>query len=214
MSIVNGYRNRGLSTPIDDGVLLRAGVSESLVPRTLRALQQLELIDEGGKPTPRLEGLRTATSEEFQATLAEAVRAAYADVFAFTDPARDDETRVTDAFRVYKPVSMRPRMISLFMGLCEEAGIIPPKAKTGRSGTKVSGGATKRAAPPAATRPATARHNVRTSDGGLVPEGILGFIRDIQWGGVTQEKREQIAKTFPVLLDLYLPTVPEDGTEQ
>lgn len=125
LAVINGFRDRGLATPFTPEVLLRAGVTDSLVPRTLNSLQVLDLIDEGGNPTAQLEGLRRAKTDEFKVRLEEVVRSVYAEVFQFTDPAKDDANRVTDAFRVYEPSGQRGRMVSLFMGLCEAAGILP-----------------------------------------------------------------------------------------
>ena len=71
MQVITAFRDRGLSTPITSDVLLRASINESLVPRTLRGLQLLELIDDAGNPTPALEGLRRARSEDFRKRLAE-----------------------------------------------------------------------------------------------------------------------------------------------
>ena len=46
--IINRYRDRGMQTPITTEVLERAGISESLISRTLQALYVLDLIDENG----------------------------------------------------------------------------------------------------------------------------------------------------------------------
>lgn len=125
LAVISGFRDRGLATPFTPEVLLRAGVSDSLVQRTINSLEGLDLIDEGGNPTAQLEGLRRAKTDEFKARLEEVVRSAYAEVFQFTDPAKDDATRVADAFRSYQPIGQRGRMVTLFMGLCEAAGIVP-----------------------------------------------------------------------------------------
>ena len=123
-SFIDAYRNRPLPTPIDAAVLGRVGIAETIVPRTLQALKLLDLLDVGGNPTTALQDLRKAGSQEFRVRLAEIIRAAYADVFTYSDPATDDHARIEDAFRSYEPVSMRPRMVRLFLGLCAEAGII------------------------------------------------------------------------------------------
>jgi hypothetical protein len=216
IDIIDRYRNKGLSTPISAEVLARVGVTDSLIPRTLKSLQQLDLIGEDGRPTAQLEGLRRATTEEFKPRLADVVRSAYADVFQFADPATDDETRVTDAFRLYNPVSMRPRMISLFLGLCEAAGIIPEReAKTTRSGTGKKPAAKRTSDTARPQRAATVRYNVRTDDGlGLVPEPILGLIRAIPLDGWTQARRDKFISTFEHVLDFAIPILDHEPRDQ
>src|SRR5277367_1864096 len=63
---IDRYRNRGMTAPIDAEVLARAGVSDSLIPRTLQTLYVLELIGEDGKPTETLEALRRSPEPEFK----------------------------------------------------------------------------------------------------------------------------------------------------
>jgi len=126
LSVVERFRERGLTTPFTLDVLTRAGVSESLAPRTLQSLKILDLIDDAGNPTPTLEGLRRAPSSEYQTRLQEFLRGAYPEVFGFVDPATDSEDRIRDAFRLYEPHGQQVRMVSLFMGLAEAAGFRAP----------------------------------------------------------------------------------------
>jgi hypothetical protein len=124
ISIIEGYRDRGLQTPFTLDVLMRAGITESLAPRTLKSLMNLDLIDGDGQPTAEFQQLRKASSAEYKKRLTAIIRAAYANVFQFTDPASDPPEKVRDAFRHYTPVGQQERMVSLFIGLCEYAGII------------------------------------------------------------------------------------------
>jgi hypothetical protein len=128
LGIVDRFRSKGLPTPIDAEVLGRAGVSLSLIPRTLQALRLLDLIDESGAPTDTLESIRLAPEAEYPATLAKWLEATYADVLQFVDPATATESNLTDAFRSYQPQGQQPRMITLFTGLFRAAGIGPEKA--------------------------------------------------------------------------------------
>jgi hypothetical protein len=131
MSVINRVRERGLPTPITLDVLTRTGVSDSLAPRTLQTLKILDLIDEDGNPTATLEGLRLAPGAELQARLQDFVRAAYPEVFAYIDPAVDTPEQIRDAFRPYEPHGQQVRMLSLFLGLVEAAGMRPPAVNGG-----------------------------------------------------------------------------------
>lgn len=123
VDLIERYRNRGLPSPVTADVLLRAGIPQSLVSRTLYALQVLDLIDEQGAPTKTFEGIRLAPEAEYKQRLSEWLQSAYADVLKFVDPAVDDEIKVRDAFRSYQPVGQQSRMISLFLGLLGAAGM-------------------------------------------------------------------------------------------
>ena len=130
LELIKRHRTRGLPSPVNSEVLERAGVSDSLIPRTLQTLQILELVGRDGKPTETFEGIRLAPEGEYQQRLGEWLKATYADVFSFVDPSEDDETSVRDAFRSYKPVGQQPRMVTLFLTLCRAAGLVadkPPK---------------------------------------------------------------------------------------
>ncbi len=144
MTVIDAFRNRPVPTPITVEVAKRIGITDSLAHRTVQALRLLDLLDDDGNPTTAFEDLRKAGEDEFRDRLADVVRAAYADLFAYRDPTTDDPTKIVDAFRAYKPHSMRNQMARLFLGLCEEADIItakpqvPVQPTTRRAGTTVS----------------------------------------------------------------------------
>ncbi len=135
LSLVDRYRKKGLPTPISAETLGRSGVSNSLIPRCLYALKVLDLIDESGRATSILEGLRLAPEAEYKSRLADWLSAAYGDALVFVDPATSDETQIRDAFRMYNPVGQQDRMVSLFIGLFRAAGVIAdgkrPRSKPG-----------------------------------------------------------------------------------
>ena len=151
--------------------------------------------------------------------MAEVVRAAYQEVFIFVDPESDTEERIRDAFRVYEPLGQLNRMVSLFLGLCVEAGLRP--ATSIRS-----------ARPQQSSRPAQARPSVEASrrrrDGGESPNAwsavkgpasqgtgkapqihpaIVGLLNDlpVRWGAWTVAERDGFMQTFPPHCGSLLP---------
>jgi len=135
LTVIRRLRERGLPERLGLGELQTIGIPAGNAPRTLAALRFLGLVDEDGQRTQALERLDRATTEEYPQVLAEIVRAAYTPVFTIVDPAQDSDIALHDAFRPYEPKRQRPRMITLFLGLCREAGIVPggPPARRART---------------------------------------------------------------------------------
>ncbi len=156
VGIIEGYRKTGFGgLPVTDATIERGGVSKSLIPRTKAALRRLDLIDEEGRPTDQFETLKNAPGDEFLPRLGEWLRSTYAPIFAFCDPSSATAAEVEDAFRGYKPEGQRPRMTSLFLGLCEYAKIIEsapskPRGRHAQAGTQPK---TAAAAKPPTTPP-------------------------------------------------------------
>jgi hypothetical protein len=212
LSFIDSYRNKALPSPITVEVLGRAGVNDSLVPRTLKTLEVLGLIDDTGKPTDALNGLRKAAQADFQARLADVVRGAYAEVLQYVDPATDDTSRIADQFRHFEPIGQLSRMVTLFLGLCVAAGII-------------SEGATRKAAANPAPRPArrtvpvprrepsvSPAANVRSLDGGTIPPALMGVLAALPTSGDgwTKARRDEFVKMFQSVLDFTIPVQPTD----
>lgn len=141
LAVIEAFRERSPRTPMTvDNLALIDGVSESIAPRTLQAMKLLDLLDDEGEPTPALMGLKEAGRNEFPIRLAEVVKEAYADIFAYHDPTTADPADIQDAFRVYRPSSMRDRMVRLFYGLCEASNIIgaAPRVESGTRSPKAA----------------------------------------------------------------------------
>jgi hypothetical protein len=194
-------------------VLARAGISESLIPRTLYALRALDLIDEGGAPTPIFETLRLAPENEYQKRQEDWLKAAYADVFSFVDPTTDDETRVRDAFRSYQPIAQQSRMVTLFQGLCVAAGLMPEKKSESKPrAIPVRATATIRHVAP--RTPATATRKSlfapalqHQEPSRSLPPALSGLLKAIPDAsrGWTQTDRDKFYSTFGTVLDFSIP---------
>jgi Family of unknown function (DUF5343) len=217
LDIMGRYRNRGLPSPVNAEVLGRAGISDSLIARTLAALETLDLINAEGNPTPTLEGIRLAPEAEYKKRLEDWLKSAYADVFSFVDPTKDGETRVRDAFRSYRPVGQQDRMVTLFMGLCSAAGLIAEKPAPARA-----------ARPSNPALPPRVRESVKrfvqervikpaqppsTSLG--LPAPLAGLLASLPADGQgwTAPKRDQFLTTFQAVLDFCIPILPHEPDE-
>ncbi|HEY5409401.1 MAG TPA: DUF5343 domain-containing protein [Caulobacteraceae bacterium] len=208
LGIVGRHRDKGLPTPISGDVLARAGILPSLIPRTLSALQGLDLIDADGKPTDVLEGLRLAPEAEYSSRLAEWLKGAYADALQWLDPTTGDETAVRAAFRNYTPHGQQGRMVTLFMGLFKAAGVTPDKASGGAAPReKVDRAATPklRAQTKAKQNGAAAAKVVKLD--GVFPPALAGLLASLPTRGQawTQAQRDTFVTTFGVVLDFCFP---------
>ncbi|MFL5386481.1 MAG: DUF5343 domain-containing protein [Longimicrobiaceae bacterium] len=239
LSIINRYRERGLPNPITLEVLTRAGVTDSLAPRTLQTLRILDLIDGDGTPSETLEGLRSAPSTEFQARMQDFVRGAYPEVFTYVNPSVDDLEQIRDAFRPYKPHGQQARMVSLFVGLLEAAGLREPAVNgagepvqrrpplkrgaplPGTRSRKASSGANG-GAPPAQGTPAPPPAPLATpvvppmpqgsTDTADAPPAVLGLLRELPKDGKTWSpgQQQRFLAAFTAVIQLLYPA---EGTD-
>lgn len=121
---ITRFRERGLPAPLTPQALETIGVATTMAPRTLQTLQFLGLLDGENNPTELFQRIKRASTDEYQGQLAEVVRGAYIRVFSIVDPAADGDIAIADAFRAFEPSKQRVKMVSLFRGLCAEAGIM------------------------------------------------------------------------------------------
>lgn len=217
LEIIKRYRNKGLPTPVTSDVLARAGISDSLLPRVLQALQTLDLIDDDGRPTQVLEGIRRAPEGEYQQRLRDWLTAAYADALAFIDPETADETAIRDAFRSYQPIGQQPRMVTLFSGLFQAAGVGKDKDKPLSAPRKSAGGAKPRPAaaaakPRAQTAERTGGSGQMSINSGSLPPALAGLLASLPatGSGWTQDSRDRFVQTFAAVLDFCFPVREDD----
>ena len=208
MEIVQRYQARGLPTPINGEVLARAGISDSLIPRTLQALETLDLINAEGVPTQVFEDIRRAPEAEYQQRLREWLNRAYAEALQFVDPATADEVAIRDAFRNYNPFGQVSRMVTLFTGLFKAAGV----------GLEKAAQASRK---PAAASPPKARTGMKSLQGlarrvsagdqtpkpGTLPPALAGLMASLppEGKGWTQAKRDSFMAAFGTILDFCFP---------
>jgi hypothetical protein len=174
-------------------------------------LTTLELITEEGIPTDTFEAIRRAPEGEYQQRLADWLRAVYAEVFSYVDPAKDDETAVRDAFRGYHPIGQQPRMVSLFLTLCGAAGIAPEKPTQPRPGARWG----KPNSPSTVTR-TPAKKQLKQTKGTALPSGnipapLAGLLSQLPEEGHhwTKVRRDKFVETFGAVLDFCFPV--DDG---
>lgn len=208
VSLIERHRQKGLPTPINGDVLARAGVSDSLIPRTLQALVALDLITEDGKPTDVLDGLRLAAESDYKLRFTEWLQSAYADALSFVDPAVDDEIKIRDAFRSYSPIGQQARMVTLFTGLFEASGTRQAKPRAMPKKAEQSSRPPKRAAGRTKTPPAKQRDERKLGNTeGAVPPAIAGLLASLPPSGDswTKEERDRFVTTFSAVLDFCFP---------
>ncbi|MGA8402920.1 MAG: DUF5343 domain-containing protein, partial [Stellaceae bacterium] len=213
IDLIRRHRSRGLPTPVNSDVLIRAGVSGSLVPRTLQALQALDLIDEGGAPSAVLEGIRLAPEAEYQQRVGDWLRAAYADALQFVDPATATDSEIRDAFRNYNPIGQQDRMVTLFAGLFREAGIGPERQRASNASVKPTANRPFKVKPRPTPKvnPTRVQPPPANEGGGTLPQPIAGLLTSLPRNGAgwSQVTRDRFMTTFGAVLDFCIPIVEE-----
>jgi Family of unknown function (DUF5343) len=225
MGLIERHRNKGLPSPVDADVLARAGISDSLIPRTLQALNSLDLLTEDGKPSDVLEGLRLAAESEYTGRLVVWLKSAYADALNFVDPATEDEIRIRDAFRSYKPTGQQSRMVTLFIGLFTSAGVIPERLRPITRQTRQSQAPKARAKTNLASKIADTPRQVEPYAGNIgmplgisssLPPAIAGLLASLPKVGTgwTKERRDAFHMTFGSVMDFCFPIVEQNDIDE
>jgi hypothetical protein len=216
LSVVDRARDRGLPNPVSKDVLIRSGVAETLVPRTFHALQLLELINEEGAWTENLESLRRAPESELQTRFAEIVRVVYGDAFQYIDPSKDSATAIRDAFRSYKPHGQQERMVMLFLGLCQRAGILTEESPAKVASREVRPKSrvismTPQTKPKPKSKPDASAPAIGN---GNLPPPLAGLLATLPQSGWTKNERERFVTAFNAMLDYVIPIRAESTLEE
>lgn len=122
--IVRNFRDRDVPETLGPEALAQLGVTEGLVGRILQSLEFLGLVAEDSSTTPEFRAISTKSDEEYKELLSSLIRNAYGGIFRIVNLATVSERDLYNAFRPYSPAGQRSRMVTLFRGLCREAGIL------------------------------------------------------------------------------------------
>jgi Family of unknown function (DUF5343) len=160
--VLEAFRDTGLGGgPVTVDLIGRMGIGDEVARRVVQSLRLLGLIDKDGQATENLTAFRHAPSGEYKQLLAEQLYDVYAPVFAVTGKnlAAKTPNEVEDAFRRFQPASLRKRMVTLFLGLCQYAGIVET-VPARKPGPKLNNGGRQ----PAAKKTATAKRGGHKND--------------------------------------------------
>jgi hypothetical protein len=213
IAIIRRFRERGLPETLTLQEIVRVGVSEGNVSRTLQALKFLKLVDEEGHRTQTFDRLGRVPTSEYAEVLGETIKDAYQDVFTIVDPAEATDVEINDAFRYYQPQAQRGRMVTLFISLCRESGLVaggPPETRK-RSRIAIEG---KNVVSSHSTRKSYIEPSVMiepTSITNTVTVGVKEYMLlqdllqqlpiDRKW---TQEKRDRWLQAFTANIDFLI----------
>lgn len=151
--VLKTYRKRDVPDALDKPLLIQIGVPDGLLNRTWQALVFLGLIDADGTTTKEFKALRYATDDDYPNAFRAILEKAYAQIFSVLDPATATEVQLNNAFHPYSPLGQRSRMVTLFLGLCQEAAIpvsVTPRSRTTQAEAGKAKPAARRGGTPAA----------------------------------------------------------------
>lgn len=191
VTIMEAFRERGLPGPINGDVLIKVGVPESLVRRTLQSLRDLELIGKNGNPTEVWTALRqTRGDEEYRARLQAWLRDVYQDILTYGDPSRDSLSQIQEAFRTYQPAGQRKAMAALLVGLWRYAGLPLLASENGTSAR----GPVQRPRRPQTRQPRQRQGTQVKSDLGeyVSKSSVLFGVTNDDIGALTEEEFDEV----------------------
>ena len=207
LGVIQRLREAGLPEVIDNASVTRVGVSEGNASRTVAALQFLGLITEEGRHTDRMETLRTATTEEYPGVLGDILQNAYHGVLQIVNLDNSSEVDIDDAFRSYQPAKQRARMVTLFIGLAQEANLIAGEPTTINRPTQTP--SEKRAGGNGSYRPPSSlSSNTRQWFEKL--EGLIEELPDIENPQWTVGVRQRWLNAFTSFIDYKIEIIEGD----
>jgi hypothetical protein len=167
--VLERYRETGLGgSPITPPLVQKMQMGSEVARRVVQSLKELELTSEDGTPTSTLIAFEKAPSTEYKSVLANHLLDYYSPVFAVLgkDTSNWTPIEVEDQFREFKPKTLRGRMVSCFLGLCEYAGIVDPLSAK-RSAPRTTNSASTRT-----SRISSAPRTVKKDDGTIRSDGV------------------------------------------
>lgn len=186
LKVLRGMRGRELPEALDAAYIGRFDISRALALRVIQALRFLGFVDESRAPTHLLLNAVRGSDHQYRRALADSLRSAYPEIFQGRQVV--GESDLAAAFATFIPVSQRYRMVLLFLGLCQEAGI-PIQRELRASGQL------RLPFPPAAQ---SRRSRVGSSSGSVLPDAlqsgiIRGLIENLPRPGGRFRRRQQAA---------------------
>jgi hypothetical protein len=129
ITVLDRYRDTGLGgAKITPDLVKRMSIGATVADRVVDTLTLLDLIGDDGTPTDTFKAFKAASSESYLDVFRQVLLNAYKPVFDILGEDLVDKTitDIEDAFRTYRPESLRSRMVTLFLGLCRYAGMEVP----------------------------------------------------------------------------------------
>lgn len=216
IAVIKRLRERGLPETITRQEITRVGVSEGNASRTLQALKFLKLVDEDGYRSQMFDRLGRVPTSEYAEVFGEIIKEAYRDVFTIVDPAEATDIEINDAFRHYQPQAQRGRMVTLFIALCQEVGLVAggPPATRKRTRAALTGKPSVASYPVNLRKPQIETSHTLETTGSLNgnPTGtgpqytlLQGLLQQLpsnqKW---TQERRDRWLQAFTANIDLLI----------
>jgi hypothetical protein len=172
--VLRHFRQREVPEVLTNTTLTQLGIKDSLIRMTWRSLVFLGLIAEEGTTTDKFRSLRFATDDQYGQVLADIITDAYSDVIAVAPPESSNRGQLFNAFRPYTPASQHDRMITLFLALCEEAGMVVAQPAKRSAPRKPLEGHTARTKLPKPKRTDGQGNPEGQKGGGLAPKPSYG----------------------------------------
>lgn len=212
LNVIRHFRNRDVPERLTTTQLGQLSVTDNLVPRVVRALQFLGLIEEDGVTTQPFRSMPAATDDEYKQILSGLIRNAYRDIFQIIDPADAPPDRLLNAFRPYSPAGQRERMVVLFTELCHEAGMRvagsegEPRVTAPRIAIRRRPEAKKQHAAPASPTPPQGQET------GRIHPTLSALFGDLPSNGRgwTASQRDRWLDIFRAMLDYLYPVVTDE----